>query len=221
MTFTSASTPSLIAFLAVVLFVLAAVLLGSWARIRQVAAGIAIWLAIFCVVVSSGVLAEQPMPRVPLFFAAINLVSLAFGFSPAGKWISQNIPIRALVGFQAFRLPLELVLHSWAEQGTIPETMTWTGQNFDVVTGVVTLTVALFFGKSRSAAWIANVVGIALLLNVIRVAMMSSPLPFAWQVNPPLQLIFYLPYALIGPVCVGGALAGHVILTRALLTRRH
>ena len=29
-----------------------------------------------------------------------------------------------------------------------------------------------------------------------------------------------LPYALILPVCVGGALAGHVILTRALLLRK-
>jgi hypothetical protein len=46
------------------------------------------------------------------------------------------------------------------------------------------------------------------------------PLPFAWGVQPPLQLVMYLPYALIGPVCVAGALAGHVILTRALLSRR-
>jgi hypothetical protein len=29
----------------------------------------------------------------------------------------------------------------------------------------------------------------------------------------------HLPYALIAPVCVAGALAGHVILTRALLMR--
>jgi putative effector of murein hydrolase len=56
--------------------------------------------------------------------------------------------------------------------------------------------------------------------NVMRVAVMSSPLPFAWQVSPPLRLIFQLPFAFIVPVCVGGALAGHIILTRALLLNR-
>jgi hypothetical protein len=59
----------------------------------------------------------------------------------------------------------------------------------------------------------------ALLLNVMRVAMMSSPLPFAWDVRPPLQLVSHLPYAWIAPVCVAGALAGHLVLTRALLGR--
>lgn len=49
----------------------------------------------------------------------------------------------------------------------------------------------------------------------MRVAIMSSPLPFAWGPQPPpLLLALHLPYALIGPVCVGGALFGHVVLTR-------
>ncbi len=43
----------------------------------------------------------------------------------------------------------------------------------------------------------------------------SSPLP----VEPPLVLAFHLPNALIVPVCVGGALFGHVALTRALLRK--
>ena len=53
-------------------------------------------------------------------------------------------------------------------------------------------------------------IGFALLANVARVVVMSSPLPFAWGVEPPLQLGMHLPYALIVPICVGGALAGHV-----------
>jgi hypothetical protein len=39
------------------------------------------------------------------------------------------------------------------------------------------------------------------------------------MVTPPLLLALHLPYAWIGPVCVGGALAGHIVLTRALLRR--
>jgi hypothetical protein len=54
-------------------------------------------------------------------------------------------------------------------------------------------------------------------LNVMRVVVLSSPLPFGWNVSPPLLLAFHLPYALIAPVCVGGALFGHIVLTRALI----
>jgi hypothetical protein len=47
-------------------------------------------------------------------------------------------------------------------------------------------------------AWAANLIGFLLLLNVIRVAILSSPLPFAWNVQPPLLLALHLPYAYIG-----------------------
>ena len=100
-------------------------------------------------------------------------------------------------------------------------TMTWEGSNLDVITGVLALLCAPLAGRWRGAAWLANAVGLVLLVNVIRVVVLSSPLPFAWpDVSPRLQLGMYLPYALIAPVCVGGALAGHVVLTRALLRGR-
>ena len=115
------------------------------------------------------------------------------------------------------RLPLELILHAWAHQGTIPSTMTWTGQNWDIVSGGAALLAAPLARRHRVAAWCANVIGMALLLNVVRVAVLSSPISFGWQITPPLLLAFHLPYALILPVCIGGAAMGHVVLTRALL----
>jgi hypothetical protein len=109
------------------------------------------------------------------------------------------------------------VLHSWAGQGTIPTTMTWTGRNWDIISGIVALLACAVAGNNRRVAWVANVIGLVLLLNVMRVALLSSPVPFGWHVEPPLLLAFHLPYALIGPVCVSGALVGHIVLTRALL----
>ena len=50
----------------------------------------------------------------------------------------------------------------------------------------------------------------------LAVALLSSPVPFGWGQQPSLLLAFHEPYALIGPVCVGGALFGHIVLTRAL-----
>jgi hypothetical protein len=188
-------------------------------RLLPVTIGLALWLGLLALAVRSGFVAASPMPRLPIFFGGIILVSVVAGLSAIGRWLAASAPLTALVGFQAFRLPLELILHDWAAQGTIPGTMTWTGQNWDIVTGVTSLVAAFFANRSPASAWIANVIGIVLLANVARVAMMSSPLPFAWPVTPPLLLAFHAPYALIAPVCVGGAAFGHVVLTRALLAR--
>jgi hypothetical protein len=125
-----------------------------------------------------------------------------------------------LVGFQGFRLPLELVLHDWYASGTIPETMTWSGSNWDILSGIFALLSCFFVNDRRWLAWVFNIVGIILLLNVGRVAIMSSPVPFGWQVDPPLELILFLPYAFIVPICVGGAALGHTLLTRKLLLAR-
>lgn len=189
-------------------------------RLLPFALGVVLWLGAISFVVQSGVIAAEPMPRIVILFGLINVVSLAVGLSRVGGWLAMSVPIAWLVAFQGFRLPLELLLHQWAMEGTIPETMTWTGRNWDIVTGIVALVAAPWAARSRAVAWTANVVGIVLLLNVARVAMMSSPLPFAWGVTPPLQIILHLPYAWIGPVCVGGAVFGHVVLTRALLRKR-
>ena len=156
--------------------------------------------------------------RLMIFGAGIMLGSLALGCSRVGRWLADSTPLPWLLAFQGFRLPLEWVLHSWVEQGVIPGTMTWTGSNPDVLSGIAALALAPFVNRSRAAAWAGNSLGFILLLNVGRVAVLSSPVPFGWaSASPKLQLAFHLPYALIVPICVGGALVGHVVLTRALL----
>lgn len=175
------------------------------------------WIGIFSVLVESHYAELHPIPGLPILFGLVIFSSTLFGLSPWGKRLAVGLPLPALVGFQAFRLPLELVLHEWVAQGSIPASMSWNGQNFDIITGLLALIVTPLVYRFKNAAWIVNGVGSLLLLNVMRVVVFSSPLPFAWSVNPPLQLIFYSPYFLIAPICVGGAIAGHVILTRALL----
>jgi hypothetical protein len=230
MTFTHPSAASIVAFLLIVLGVAACLIAGvhfasrrlgepAGRAVTRVAIGFLIWQSLISAAVLSGVIREHPMPGVLLFFAAANLAGLAFALSPIGRKLALGLPLATLVAFQAFRFPLELVLHSWAKQGTIPSTMTWTGQNLDILTGAAALCAAPLSTRSRWIAWGFNALGLLLLLNVGRVAMMSSPLPFAWGVEPPLQLALHLPYAWIGSVCVAGALAGHVILTRALLSK--
>jgi hypothetical protein len=226
--FHSATAPSLLAFLLICGGVLAAFLRGIWAGARLegrapvartllVAIGVVLWLGLLAAVVGSGWLEAVP-GRLLIFGPGIMLVSAAIGFSRIGSWLAQPAWIPWQLAFQGFRLPLELVLHAWVRQRVIPTTMTWTGSNWDIFSGVVALGLAPFSRRSRAAAWIGNVVGFVLLLNVGRVSALSAPVPFGWaDVTQKLLLPYHLPYALIVPVCVGGALIGHIVLTRALL----
>ncbi len=229
-TFHAASAPSVAAFLGVCALVLGMFMRGIWLGARSQGrdpvrwslyslGGIALWLGLAARLVATGWTEAVPV-HLLIVGTTMMLGSLILGLSPAGKWIALACPTAWLLAFQGFRLPLELVLHSWVHQGVIPQTMTWTGSNCDIVSGIAALMLAPFCSRSRAAAWLGNIVGIVLLLNVGRVAILSAPVPFGWTgVNPRLLLPFHLPYAFIVPVCVGGALAGHVILTRALLLR--
>lgn len=226
MEFTPASPASLLAFATVVMAVLYALLLAvhvTWrSRRTTVIAGVGLgsWLGLLSALVASGRLASLPLNGLPFFFGSIFVVAATLALSPVGARMAASIPLAALVGFQGFRLPLEFVLHAWVRQGVIPETMTWSGTNWDVISGALALVCAPFVHRHPAVPRLFNIVGFALLLNVIGTAVKSSPLPFGWDVQPKLLLAFHLPYALIGPVCVGGALFGHLVLTRALWTHR-
>lgn len=226
--FHPASPLSVCAFVGVCAFVLGAFLRGVWISAQAqrrnpsrptllAVLGLLLWLAANAAVVGSGWLEAVP-GRLLVAVASMVAASVGLGLSPLGRWMALACPIPWLLAFQGFRLPLEIILHSWVQQGVIPMTMTWTGSNWDVVSGVVALCLAPLSARSRVAAWAGNIVGLGLLANVGRVALLSAPVPFGWQdVTPKLLLPYHLPYALIVPVCVGGALAGHIILTRALL----
>jgi hypothetical protein len=222
MDFHPASIPSVLAFRLILAVVVTAFF---WAVYRTYGRGRVLtltviglfgWLAAITALVASGRMPSLPLGGLPFFFLPILVVTTAAALSPFGGKIAATVPLAALVGFQAFRLPLELVLHSWASQGTIPVTMTWSGQNWDIVSGIIALIAAPLAGRYPVAARVANIVGLALLVNVMRVAVLSSPVPFGWGQQPPLLLAMHLPYAFIGPVCVGGALFGHLVLTRKL-----
>ena len=106
--------------------------------------------------------------------AAIFGLAPLITFSPLGRLIALHLPVWALVASQGFRLPLELAMHVMYERGVMPEQMSYSGRNFDIVTGasaiVVTVLVAIGrAGRRLVAGW--NVLGFALLVNIIVIAM--------------------------------------------------
>lgn len=217
------SSPSMAAFVAVLI----AVLVGVGAALHR--AGGARWAGLGAGAMLVGLavtgafahfgFAARGFPWLMGFMVVCNATAVGVALSPVGKRVAETVPVWALVGFHAFRLPLELVLHAWADQGVIPESMTWTGQNIDVLAGIGALVVAPLAWRWRPAAWVFALGGLGLLINVARVAMQSVPGPLQRFGDPDLLVAMQVPTVWILPVAVCGALAAHVILIRALLRR--
>ena len=173
-------------------------------------------LAIFTLAALSGVVAKQFFPFGPFLFSLIFLFALIFSLGNSGQTLAKDLPFSVLIGFQLFRLPLEIILHHWSGLGTVPETMTWTGSNWDIFAGIVAFLSIFIVKNSWKFAIVANSICFLLLMNVVRVVVMSSPLPFSWNLDRPLLLVAYFPYCLIGPLFVMPALIGHIVTYRKI-----
>jgi len=230
---------TLVVFVLLVLGIVAGFVAGIWlsgrARgdaaatvqrdVRRAVLASTAYLALTAGVAASGLLRQSgsPPPVMP-FLALSNIVAVAIAFSRIGTRLARHLPIAALVGFQVFRLPLELILHQWYVEGVLPVTMTYAGRNFDILSGILAIPVALWAWKGNAPRWAIaayTVVGLGLLLRVISLAVLSSPLPFRqYFEGPPVQLAGYAPTVWIVPICVSGALCGHLIVLRWLRMQR-
>ena len=191
-------------------------------RWTAMAAGVAVgWMAIHAGIATSGVLTlfESP-PLTPFYLATALILGVAFAFSPLGTRLSQ-LPLIAIVGLNSFRLPLEVILHELYKHGDLPVQMTWSGLNFDVLTGISALVlVMLRRDLPKSVFWAWNLMGIGLLVTVVSIALLSSPLPFRTFFNEPaVLLVFDTPFNWVPSVHVWTAWVSHLIIFRAL-TRR-
>ncbi len=195
------------------------------ARRRRAALVVLAWLVVTGAAAASGVLESfELMP--PPIMAVVGLsvvLSTAFAFSGAGRLVAQSLPVAMLVGFQAFRLPLELILHRLAYEGVLPVQMTYDGMNFDIVTGVSAVVVALWAATGsmpRAVLWLWNLVGLALLLTIVTIAILSTPMPFRLFLNDPANtIIATFPYVWLPAVLVQAAWIGHLLVFRRLLSR--
>jgi hypothetical protein len=191
---------------------------AGWRRVAVAAAAFALVMVVTGALASSGLLAADPL-WVPAYPIATVFVVLFLGFGRPGAAMAAAVAPVYWVLFQGFRLPLEIVLHSWARAGTIPVQMTWSGQNFDIVSGLLALAVGAAWLTRPKATWlgvVAHIVGLALLLNVGRIVLLSLPTPLRAFEGAPLLLPFHVPYTWIVPFAVGAALFGHVVGLRAI-----
>jgi len=181
----------------------------------------ALWLALTAGLAASGVLSftSRP-PTMAIFLLLIAAVAIWLATSRLGERLAAGLPLAALVGAQAFRVPLELTMHRAYTEGLMPVQMSYSGRNVDILTGISAIIVAAVLVKRPKALWVArlwNVGGLILLLNILTVAVLSAPLPFRTFLNEPANVwITYAPWVWLPAVFVFAAIAGHIVVFRRL-----
>lgn len=113
------------------------------------------------------------------------------------------------------RIPVELVLYWLFLGGQVPKIMTFAGANFDILSGFlapIIYIVAFRANKMRRGILIAyNFLGLALLINIVSIAIMSLPSPFQQiAFEQPNRAVLYFPYSWLPSLIVPIVLFAHL-----------
>ena len=192
-------------------------------RRATIAAATAVaWMLLTGVAAARGLLHfEPPRTMLALFPAVFGLAGL-IALSPLGRRLALGLPIAVLVGSQSFRVVVELLMHRAYAEGLMPVQMSYSGRNFDIVTGLTAIIVALIVARQGASwsrplvlAW--NTLGVALLANILVVAILSAPTPMRRFMNEPANVwITQFPWVWLPAIMVLAAIVGHVLIYRRI-----
>lgn len=156
-------------------------------------------------------------PRLLLTLIIPLLIFLVIAFSKTGTELIKQIPPHWLIGMQAFRILVELLLWRAFLLNLLPIQMTFEGYNFDGLSGVLAIPFAMILYKKWSPgfALLYNLIGILLLLNILVIAILSMPTPFRYFMNePPNTLVAAFPFVYLPAVLVALAMGLHIFSLR-------
>ena len=230
-----ASTFLTAGFVAFPLLLCAALVLGSdWAGRRLgettrarvhwaigVGAGAAAWLALTGWLAAGGILRDWDRlpPRFAGLVVAVVALAVFVSFSSLGTRLVRGLPVAMLVGSQVFRFPLELLMHRAYTEGVMPVQMSYSGRNLDILSGISAGLLGLALARGPVPRWLVaawNLSGLALLVNIVTVAVISTPL-FRWFGDDKLNTwVTYPPFVWLPAVMVTVALIGHLLVFRWL-----
>jgi hypothetical protein len=200
---------------------------GAVRGVRVAGMALVGWLAL------TGMLAERGFfddfqsipPRLVLALGPPLLTLLALTFSRRIAPLLAALPPAWPVAAQTFRIPVEIVLWRLAVAGVIPELLSFTGRNVDILVGLTAPVVAYacFVRRAwpaRVAVW-WNWAGIVILLNVVVHAQLSAPTPWRlFETDPPTTFIADWPYVWLPDFLVPLAWLLHAVSLRQLRSWR-
>lgn len=182
-----------------------------------------VWLAATAILAARGKLSDwsQFPPPVMTLFTTATLLTIFYAFSRIGSRLVDGLSVASLVGFQVFRVPVELILFLWCRYQVVPVQMTFEGWNFDVISGLSACIIAWLAAQDRLPKWgllLWNVVGLGLLINIVTIAVLSMPTPLRTFFTEPANSLVptQAPYVWLPVFLVQAALFGHLLVFRKL-----
>jgi hypothetical protein len=216
-------------FIALAVFVFAMLWLslykGTTERIRKRTHTVALLMMAWLVFQSTLSLNRWYMDRKAMpphiafpIFMSIVVMCLLF-FTPRGRRFLDGMNLTVLVFMHTVRLGVEYALYWLAYYKQVPWSMTFYGHNYDIIIGATAPLVAYFgYYKKRLspnllAAW--NILGIALLLNVVITGIGASPSPMqGWDFNQPNYAVLHFPFQWIPSFIVPAVMLSHLLALR-------
>lgn len=161
-------------------------------------------------------------PKILLFGVLPIIITMVLLFSTKfGKQFIDGLPLKEIIYLNSVRIPVELVLYWLFLCKAVPQIMTFEGNNFDILAGITAPIIAYYgFTKNRISKKIIlvwNFISLALLLNIIVIALLSAPSPFQKiSFEQPNIAILNFPFSWLPSFIVPIVLLGHLIAIRKL-----
>lgn len=187
-----------------------------------------LWLALLSLLSLSGFIRANNMEMPPRFLLAIipPLLLIIFLFnSKTGKAFIDQLSLADLTLLSVVRIPVEMVLFWLVAQKAIPELMSFTGRNFDILAGLSAPLIYYYgFRKGqigRKGILIWNIASLLLLLNIVGHAALSIPSPFQQlALDQPNIAVLYFPFLWLPGFIVPIVLFTHLVSLRQLLQNK-
>jgi hypothetical protein len=159
-----------------------------------------------------------------ILLPSIVLILIAFYTKP-GKRLIASFDMEKYTYLHSVRIGVEIVLYYLFVYALIPESMTFSGRNFDVLAGLTAPFVAYFGirkGKmSDTALLIWNWVCLLLVSQVVITGILSAPTPFQQlSLNEPNTGILYFPFVWLPGIVVPIVMLGHMVAIKNLNQKR-
>jgi hypothetical protein len=194
--------------------------------INRIVIFLSIWILFVSLWSGSGIMGNFtifPFNFLPIL--AIPLIAtVALLFSGKITIILQHISQASLVKLQSFRFFVEILLWILFLAGNVPVQMTFEGRNFDIVAGITAPLVAWLMvrGKiSKPVLVIWNIACLALLINIVTIAILSTPSPWRVFMNEPANTIVgRFPVSWLPGMLVPLAYALHLLVLKQQWLRK-
>ncbi|MFM8551811.1 MAG: hypothetical protein ACKOCD_05765 [Nitrospiraceae bacterium] len=211
-----------------VLSVLAVLLVRRSLTLWWVVAIMASWTVLTAGLAASGTLADfgTGHPRIPIL--ALTQLAFVVWLAWFSRWSGElaQIPQQYLVGLQCFRIPIELLMAALAARNLLAIEMTFLGKNFDLLTGVTAVMLAIWVRRDgeeslRQVLIVWNLMGLSFLTAVLAHGILSVPYPFQLlHLSVPTFVIASFPVVWLLTVLVPIAYLLHLVSLKRCLAER-